>query len=612
MAVRTFTCPRDNAQFQEPDAARLCVQCKEPFLPRACQIRRCSSCGAEARNGSLACECANGRLQVAGYRCPSCRHEGGDEMLAAGLACPYCFHALPEPEAAPPKPPFPFRRVSRIAALCLLTAVAAAAALKYGIPVVERWLQPSKSSSSNPPISEQPGNAKPPAGHALQPQEAQQLPSNPQDSPPGQPPDSAPGQPGQQPSVVPGAALTPTVIVSFTASPQTIQRGSTATLQWVVTGDNPTVTLSPGVGAVPPTGRWNVTPQATQQFTLTASNTTEAAPQTSNLVVVVAPPPAATVPPPAPTIVSFTADAGRVQLGQSTILRWVVLGASDVRIDPAVGQVGLTGSSPVRPQGNTAYVLTATGPGGTRTGTLPIGVVPPSAPPAYPNGLQPPNPTASNRMPFSRYGRDPQAMELLAAAQNAMGGKRNLEAIHDWQRIDRVTWEINRQTTVETTTYAAPSGIRVESQGANSTVDFSNGAAGWTWSSSRPIRSPLPAATAAGMPLRSLPALLLSDDDPQRSITLAGPSLLLITDRQNERVYLKIDPSTHLPQAIAWMNVDGSELQETYSNWRQSAGVMWWSHMSRLRNRQEFLRADVTSLRVNQGWTPQRLAYLGP
>src|ERR1700728_1165401 len=76
MAVRTFTCPKDNAQFQEPDAARLCVQCKEPFLPRDCQIKRCSSCGTEARNGGLACERANGRLQVAGSRCPSCRHEG--------------------------------------------------------------------------------------------------------------------------------------------------------------------------------------------------------------------------------------------------------------------------------------------------------------------------------------------------------------------------------------------------------------------------------------------------------------------------------------------------------------------------------------------------------
>ena len=114
------------------------------------------------------------------------------------------------------------------------------------------------------------------------------------------------------------------------------------------------------------------------------------------------------------------------------------------------------------------------------------------------------------------------------------------------------------------------------------------------------------------MPFRTLPSLLLSDDDSQRTITLAGPSVLLISDRQNDRVYLKIDPSTHLPQAIAWMNLDGSELEETYSNWRFNAGVMWWLHMTRFRNRQEFLRSDVTGLRVNQGWSAQRLASLEP
>ena len=404
----------------------------------------------------------------------------------------------------------------------------------------------------------------------------------------------------------PTPVAAPPVIVSFTASAQTIQRGATVKLQWVVTGDSPTVTLSPGIGAVLPTGAWDVTPQATQQFTLTATNSEEATPQTSSITIVV-------VPPPAPTIVSFTADASQVQLGQTTTLRWIVLGASQVRIDPGVGPVSSTGSSIIRPQGNMAYVLTAMGPGGTKTGALSIGVAAPRpAPQGYPIYPQSPNAPGSNQSPSSRYGRDPQAMELLAAVQNAMGGKRNLEAIHDWQRVERVTWEINRGTTVETTTYAAPSDIRIESQGQNTTVDFSNGAGGWTWSSTRPMRSSLPPATATGMPFRTLPSLLLSDDDSQRTITLAGPSVLLISDRQNDRVYLKIDPSTHLPQAIAWMNLDGSELEETYSNWRFNAGVMWWLHMTRFRNRQEFLRSDVTGLRVNQGWSAQRLASLQP
>jgi hypothetical protein len=360
-----------------------------------------------------------------------------------------------------------------------------------------------------------------------------------------------------------------------------------------VTGDNPTVSLLPGIGAVPPAGAWEVSPETTQQYTLTAINSGESTPQTKSIVIIV-------VPPPALTIVSFTAEASQLQPGQATTLRWIVLGASEVRIEPGIGPVGTTGSAAVRPLSNTVYILTASGPGGTKTGAVPISVLAPSSSPArYPNYPQPSAPLGPNQPPFSRYGGDLRAMQLLSAVQNAMGGKRNLEAIHGWQRTERVTWEINHGTTVETTTFVAPSDIRIESQGSNTTIDVSNGVAGWTWSSTRPVRSSLPAPTATGMPFRELPALLLSDDNPQRTVTLAGPSTLLITDKRNDRVFLKVDPSTHLPQAMTWMNLDGSELEETYSNWRQSAGIMWSRHRVRSRNHQELLRADVTNLQVN-------------
>ena len=71
------------------------------------------------------------------------------------------------------------------------------AAYKYGTPVVAGWFQPAKGPSASPPAkSEQPGNAKPLAGHSAQPQEQpSQAASNPQGSPaPGQAPELAPGQ----------------------------------------------------------------------------------------------------------------------------------------------------------------------------------------------------------------------------------------------------------------------------------------------------------------------------------------------------------------------------------------------------------------------------------
>jgi len=524
--------------------------------------------------------------------------------------------------------------VGQIAALCLCVVGTLAAAYGFAPHVVERWHDLSRifqakraamknvqPTVENPPFIKvsqplEPLQSKPdprvpdiqgqPVGTAQSQPIEQQNPA----APPAQIPE--PGNPSggtsNQPPPVekPAVKVAPPVIVSFTSSAQSIDRGSTAILRWEVTGDSPTVTILPGVGTIPSTGFWQVKPEATQRFTLSATNSGESIPLTRSIEIVV-------VQPKRPTIVSFTADSSKLRLGQTTALRWTVVGASEVRIDPGIGLVSTTGTVVVRPLGGTAYTLTATGPGGTSTGALPISVdVPPSAPARYPNNPPPANPAASNRMPFSGNRKDPQALELLAAVQTAMGGKRNLESIHDWQRTDRVYWEVNGGWSMETTTFAVPSGIRVESQGGGTAVIFSNGETGWAWSSTRPVQSDLPSPTATSMPFRSLPALLLSDDDPQRTVVLAGPSTLLIADNHGDRVFLKVDPSTHLPQAISWTNFDGAELEETYSNWRQSAGVLWWCHMTRSRNHQEFLRADLTNFHVNQGWTPQRIAFVGP
>lgn len=400
----------------------------------------------------------------------------------------------------------------------------------------------------------------------------------------------------------PAAAVKPPVIVAFSTSTQSIERGSSATLHWEVTGDDPTVTLLPGIGAVPATGSWNVKPASTQQFTLEATNSGKSTPQLRSITIVVAPAPT-------PKIVSFTADSSQVRLGQTVLLRWTVSGASQVRIDPGIGTVSASGTAVIRPLSNTAYMLSASGDGGTTKGSVSIGVL--SAPLAAAPFAPAQGPAASSRTQFSPVEKDAAALGLLATVQAAMGGKRNLEAIHDWQRMERVTWEANGGTSFETTTFVAPSAIRVESQGANTAVAFSNGEAGWTWSSTSPARSNLPYATATGMPFRSLPELLLSDDDPGRSVTLAGPATLLIADSHNDRVWLRVDPSTRLPQSIAWINADGSGMQENYSNWRSVAGVMWWFHATLARNRQEFLRADVAGVRVNQGWTALRMASAG-
>lgn len=71
--------------------------------------------------------------------------------------------------------------------------------------------------------------------------------------------------------VIPVINDCPPVISSFTASPSYIQCGQTAVLTWTVT-DAATVNLSPGIGSVPSSGSYSVTPGYTTTYTLTATN----------------------------------------------------------------------------------------------------------------------------------------------------------------------------------------------------------------------------------------------------------------------------------------------------------------------------------------------------
>src|SRR3954451_1630548 len=89
--------------------------------------------------------------------------------------------------------------------------------------------------------------------------------------------------------------------------------------------------------------------------------------------------------PQAPTIAQFSAEPTMIQRGQSSTLRWEITGnASSVTIDNAIGTVQNTGNRRVFPADSTTYNLTATGPGGTVTGSVTVSVTTPPPPPPPP------------------------------------------------------------------------------------------------------------------------------------------------------------------------------------------------------------------------------------
>ncbi len=204
--------------------------------------------------------------------------------------------------------------------------------------------------------------------------------------------------------------------------------------------------------------------------------------------------------------------------------------------------------------------------------------------------------------------KDGDALRLLTLVQNAMGGKRNLAAVRDWQQTATEMWEPNRGTTESTTTFVAPSSVREDFRGGNRTADYSNGRTGWTWSSSRRVTRALPIATATGMVFRTLNTLLLSDDDPDRTVSLTTPSTIVFSDRFHNHVTLTVDVGSYLPRTLSWRNLDGAMLEETYSGWRMISGVMWWFHMTRSREGQTFLEVQVKNYHVNKGLTDKKLS----
>lgn len=113
------------------------------------------------------------------------------------------------------------------------------------------------------------------------------------------------------------------------------------------------------------------------------------------VAAVIPPPPppptntAPVTPPPARvSVVRFDGEPTSIESGQAATLRWEVTGAQSIAIAPGVGAVQGTGSTMVRPNATTTYVLTATGSGGTTASasvTINVTSVTPPPPPADTN-----------------------------------------------------------------------------------------------------------------------------------------------------------------------------------------------------------------------------------
>lgn len=153
------------------------------------------------------------------------------------------------------------------------------------------------------------------------------------------------------------------IINSFAAAPASIGAGQSSTLSWNVSGATQ-ISLDNGLGVQGGTTA-TVSPAVTTTYTLTATGVGGSSTATATVTV------GAAVN--APQITAFRASPNFIATGGTSTLSWTVTGeVTSLVIDQSVGDVtGLT-SKAVTVNQNTTYTLTAKGPGGTATQSVPV------------------------------------------------------------------------------------------------------------------------------------------------------------------------------------------------------------------------------------------------
>ncbi len=157
-------------------------------------------------------------------------------------------------------------------------------------------------------------------------------------------------------------------IASFSATPDTITKDGTATLNWSVANAT-TVSIAASTGTSPGevTGSsYAVSPGVTTTYTLTAVNAFGNRTQSTTVTV---------TGPTVPRISAFTATPAFVPAGQSSTLAWTVNGADSLALSANHGtapSVGTGDRVSVTPTEATTYTLSATNAQGTSTATVTV------------------------------------------------------------------------------------------------------------------------------------------------------------------------------------------------------------------------------------------------
>ena len=174
--------------------------------------------------------------------------------------------------------------------------------------------------------------------------------------------------------------------------------------------------IDQGVGTVAVDGSTSVSPTETTTYTITVTGAggTATASVTVNVTY------------PVPTV-SISANPNVIQVGETAALSWASTDADSCVIDQGIGSVDPTGSLALSPNETTTYSITATGPGGTVTGSVTVTVVnPPSISVIEPDGLED-NADTTYTIQWNDMDSDDNATISLFYDTDIWGRRRNID-----------------------------------------------------------------------------------------------------------------------------------------------------------------------------------------
>jgi hypothetical protein len=169
---------------------------------------------------------------------------------------------------------------------------------------------------------------------------------------------------------------------------------------------------------------------------------------------------------------------------------------------------------------------------------------------------------------------------LLERAQQAMGGADKLAGVKDWTRSLSMVMEPSAggMTVKETTRMLGADQFRQDQElPFGKMAVYSDGKTGWLATPQGTMAMPAEILKQAKSEMfRGLGSVMLSTRDASRTVNAVGPNTVQISTTDGLSVKMDFDPSTGLPATQTYTEAGQtgpSEVVETFSDWRETAGI---------------------------------------